>query len=319
MLLQAGQYEAISYHNDSAFFAAESGLLMGAAWLTEESAWASFNPLVEGAVREDVIPNLVVNDFNVQVDMMKIDSGVRIRSTAISYSKLGYNKLLCQDAEPDGAAPFDTTAFDYAIICDGTFDFKGCGSISAQPGSNAYMHSNSDLDIGGNASANLDITSSTRISLGNRTVDGTLTAPELDLHQNATVTGGTTEGAVDEIPIPDIDLTPWYEEAYANGEVHDGFSISSSYTPNGGILWVNGDVHLSGGPGTTFNGQIIATGNVTISGQVNINAPNDGFAIACRDGDVTITTSGTIRGLVYCKTGDYKQTANGHLEVQIIV
>ena len=121
------------------------------------------------------------------------------------------------------------------------------------------------------------------------------------------------------MPIPEIDLTPWYEEAYANGEVHEGFSISSSYTPNGGILWVNGDVHLSGGPGTTFNGQIIATGNVAISGQVNINAPEGGFAIACQDGDIQITTSGTIRGLVYCKTGDYKQTANGNLEGQIIV
>ena len=204
--------------------------------------------------------------------------------------------------------------FNYAVLSGGTFNFRGCGTVTG-----SKMHSNSSIDIRGSAGSNLDITSSVKISTGKVTVNGSLTAPVVDPHQNATITGGTIEQYVSPIAIPDIDLTPYLAWAQQHGEVRNGFSTSSSYTPAGGILWVNGDVTISGGPGTVINGSIIATGNIHVSGHVQINPTSTVFGMASRDGDITNTSSGRINGLVYAKTGNYSQTANGELYGQLIV
>ncbi|RKX33347.1 MAG: hypothetical protein DRP64_20985, partial [Verrucomicrobia bacterium] len=177
--------------------------------------------------------------------------------------------------------------------------------------------SNSSIAIRGDAGSNLDISSSVKITTGNVTVNGSLTAPDVDPHKKATITGGYTETSAPPIVIPDIDLTPYFNWAKAHGEVHNGFSTSSSYTPAGGILWVDGDVTISSH--AVINGSIIATGDIHISGAVDINPTTTTFAMASRDGNITNTSSGTLNGLVYAKTGNYSQTANGKLIGQLIV
>jgi cytoskeletal protein CcmA (bactofilin family) len=221
-----------------------------------------------------------------------------------------------ENAGSGGSTPaFDYSSmegFNYAVLSGGTFNFGGSGLVSG-----LKMHSNSAIDIRGNTSTDLDITSSTEISTGNVTVDGSVTAPTVDLHNKATITDGATEAAVPPVTIPDIDLTPYLSWAEKNGEVHNGFSTSSSYTPVGGVLWVNGDVQISSH--AVINGSIIATGNIYISGSVDINPTTTTFAMASRDGDITNTSSGTLNGLIYAKSGDYSQTANGTLIGQLIV
>lgn len=221
-----------------------------------------------------------------------------------------------ENAGSGGTTPFpdysSMEGFDYAVLSGGTFNFRGCGTVSG-----IKMHSNSSLDIRGSAGSNLDISSSVAISTGNVTINGSLTAPDVSTHKKATITGGTTETSVPPVTIPDIDLTPYYNWAQKNGEVHSGFSTSSSYTPVGGVLWVNGDVQISSH--AVINGSIIATGNIHISGDADISPTTTAFAMASRDGDITHTSSGTINGLVYVKTGDYSQTANGELVGQLIV
>ncbi len=91
-----------------------------------------------------------------------------------------------------------------------------------------------------------------------------------------------------------------------------------SYTPSGGILWVNGDVQLSSH--YNFNGSIIATGAIHLSGQGNVTPTTCNFAVATRDGpEIRNQTTGTVKGLIYAKSGDYTHTANGRVEGQIIV
>lgn len=210
----------------------------------------------------------------------------------------------------------DMDGFNYAILSGGDFSFKGCGTVDG--GDCGKLHSNSRVDINGSARTQVNVSSSMSISVGNNTVIGTLSAPQLDLHKKADITGGTSQVDVSPVLIPDIDLTPYYNWANTNNEVYEnGFTTSSDYTPIGGVLYVIGDVHISGH--ATINGSIIATGNIHVSGHVEIVPTQSVFAMATESGHIVNTSSATINGLVYSKIGNYKQTANGTLVGQIIV
>lgn len=216
---------------------------------------------------------------------------------------------------------WNATAFDYAMICGGTFDFRGCGTIdSANSGDQVLIHSNGDMDIGGDAKSNVGISSSTKISIGNNNdIDGDVTAPELDYSSSKVdITGTPSEESVPFVEIPNIDLTPFYNWANSHGEVVNGFNFSgTSYTPVGGVLWVNGDVQISSH--AVINGTIIATGDISISGQVNLNGSDNMVTLASRDGNITITSTGTLKGTIYAKSGDFSYTANGNIEGQVVV
>lgn len=216
-------------------------------------------------------------------------------------------------------AGFDETAFEYAMICGGKFTFRGCGNLSSTSGA-VRIHANGLMDIRGNANTDVSIESSTKIQIGNNiTIDGDVTSPILDYNPSkVTIAGTTNEAPVPFVPIPDIDLTPYYNWANDHGEVHNGFSFSgASYTPNGGILWVNGNVNISSH--AVINGSIIATGKITMSGASTVNPSVSAFGLVSRDDDIENMSSGTMNGLIYTKTGDYSHTANGQVNGQIII
>ncbi len=212
--------------------------------------------------------------------------------------------------------PNDMDAFDYAVVCGGSFRFAGCGNISSTNG-RAKIHANGDLTVTGDAGADVDLSSSTSIKTGKVEIDGSLTAPSLDVHKKADISDGQSEEAVSPVEIPQIDLTPWATYAQENGTYFDQANWSPPthpYTPPGGVVYVTGDVSIT----HDFNGTIIANGKVKLSGTANIDAAGT-FAAVSRDGDVDNTSSGVIKGTIYCKTGGYKQTANGRHEGQLIV
>ena len=220
-----------------------------------------------------------------------------------------------------GHAPgssFDMDAFEYAMISGDTLTFTGCGDIISTNG-DPRLHANNDMIISGDAHTGIDASSSTKITVKNVTVDGDISAPILNVHGKATVTGDENTQTVPLVPIPDIDLTPYYNWANDNGEVKNGFSMSGgTYTPVGGILWVNGSVTLSGH--YTFNGSIIATDGIHLAGQGDVKPTTCAFALVTRDGpEIKNQTTGTVEGLIYAKNGDYTHTANGRVEGQIIV
>ncbi len=227
-----------------------------------------------------------------------------------------------ENADSGGSTPAtdysSMEGFNYAILSGGTFDFGGVGAVTSTGGV-ARLHSNSPIDIRGSANTEVSISSHTTISIGNnKTIQGDVTTPDPDWNPNkVTITGAATKQSVPPVEVPDIDLTPYFNWAQQHGEVHNGFSTSSSYTPAGGVLWVNGDVTISSH--AVINGSIIATGNITINGAVDINSTTTTFAVASRNGNIKNTSSGTLTGLVYAKTGDYSQTANGTLIGQLIV
>jgi hypothetical protein len=204
--------------------------------------------------------------------------------------------------------------FNYAILSGGQFDFKGSGYVAGSQ----KMHSNSAIVINGSAKTDINMTSTVSIQVGKNTIEGSIEAPLLNIHPKADITGASTTASVPPVAIPDIDLTPYFNWAKDHGEVYVGdFSSSSSYSPNGGIMYVIGDVEISSH--AVISGSIIATGNIHITGAAEITPNTSVFAMATESGDLENTSSGTIEGLVYSKKGNYKQTANGTLKGQIIV
>jgi cytoskeletal protein CcmA (bactofilin family) len=221
--------------------------------------------------------------------------------------------------EQNGLPPLpEMPAFEYAMVAGGELAFNGAGAITSTNGT-TKIHANGNLAISGNAQSDVSFSSSTSMNVKNVTVDGDISAPDLKVHNNATVTGSESEQSVPLVEIPDIDLTPYYNWANAHGEVRNDFNMSGgSYTPNGGVLWVNGSVTLSSS--YTFTGTIIATGGIYMSGSGSITPTTTAFAVVTRDGpEIRNQSSGTIEGLIYAKNGDYVHTANGRVEGQIIV
>jgi len=220
-------------------------------------------------------------------------------------------------SSPDGDV-LDGDAFQYAALSGGQMDFGGCGAIVA-PGGVAKFHSNSSMFLRGNTDPQISLSSSSKIRISNNVdVGGDVTAPELQYNSGKVDIDGTaTEASVDTVEIPDIDLTPYYNWAKRRGEVYNGYASSSSYTPIGGIMWVNGDVYLDAH--AVIYGSIIATGNIYIAGQASIYPTTSAFCVASRDGDIVVTSTGTLNGLIYAKTGDFSYTANGTINGQIIV
>lgn len=223
---------------------------------------------------------------------------------------------------------WDSNAFNFAVLCGGVFNFGGSGTFTSTNGT-VKLHSNAIIYITGNAnvggdSSRLDIESAIRIAVNNNTtIYGDLFAPAYTMTDNKVdivPNDDPTNAVVPLVTIPDIDLTPYYNWAAEHNEVHPaGWTPPDGYTPNGGIAWIDGDSGTING--NTFNGSIIASGDVHTSGQLSIT-PQTNFcviAIASVSGDIDNQSSGTFQGLIYAKTGDYKQTANGTLIGQIIV
>jgi len=283
------------------FFSLLMGQLAGDESVPSSSA--SKSNYGEGSFELTLTP--ISNKYVIVNSVGKCGDAIRIAEVLIDDESAG-------GGSTPGTDYSSMEGFNYAVLSGGTFNFRGCGTVTG-----SKMHSNSAIDIRGSAGSNLDISSSVEISTGKVTINGSLTAPDVNPHKKANITGGYTETSVPLVAIPDIDLTPYLAWAQQHNEVRNGFSTSSSYTPVGGVLWVNGDVTISSH--AVINGSIIATGNIHVSGHVQINPTTTVFGMASRDGDITNTSSSRINGLVYAKTGNYSQTANGELYGQLIV
>ena len=311
---------------------AEAGCELGYSILSSD--WGSrYNPAAFDFSQNDEISLSSVDSIKSSLSASSIDAS----SFNIGIRTIGNNTAILSSTGTCGSASIisivsmrniggsnsdgnvlDGKAFEYAILCGGDFDFSGCGSITTSSGSAAF-HANGNMFLRGTTDAMINLSSSSKIQINNNVaVGGNIKAPTLSYKANKVeISGDATEADVDIVEIPDIDLTPYYNWASSHNEVHEGFSTTSSYTPEGGILWVNGDVHISSH--AVITGSIVATGNIKISGDAQIEPPQKGFALASRDGDISITSSGTIKGLVYAKTGNLSHTANGSIQGQLIV
>jgi len=193
-------------------------------------------------------------------------------------------------------------------------DKKGAGDIDVNLFS---MHANKKLKIEGNDAdvTASQLTASDKIEFKKKaTVTADIRAPHISIDGSVTYSGNEQVGAVPKIQIPKIDLTPYYNEALKNGQVINGdFKIAKNQTvninPPGGILWVNGSVHIDGSG--TINGMIVATRDIVIKGTVTQTPYGDYPALVSRDKNIRIEGSGTYKGLIYAPKGDVQIKKKG--------
>jgi len=208
-------------------------------------------------------------------------------------------------------------AYDYAILADDAITWGGSGTLDMGDGK---MHSNQRVKRTGSANLRGDMTSCVQIWItGSGKVYGDAAAPSGKGKVPRNITGSWEQRAVDTIPIPDINLDPYYLEALQNGQVHSGnvhISGSGGVVVPGGIMWVEGDLKIS----TSGNmvGSFFATGDIKISGSGDQLKAGQYPAFVSRDGDIKLSGSGKVHGLIYTKSGDIEKTGSGDMEGSII-
>lgn len=205
-------------------------------------------------------------------------------------------------------------AYGYAILADEDISWTGCGVFERD----SLIHANGIFKQAGCGELDANISSTVKITLKGKSgeIDGDAAAPVVK-GKTSKVTGTVSEIPVPRVAIPTIDLVPYYAEALANGQVYEGgLSLSHAFAPPGGVVWINGDLHLSGSDDVT--GCFIATGDIHLSGSGGQVQVQDYPAFLSRDGDIKISGSGEYEGLVYTRIGDIQITGSGTVRGSII-
>lgn len=209
--------------------------------------------------------------------------------------------------------------FQFSILSGGSLSWEGSGDFMMM--SNAPLHCNDEFKLQGGGSVSGAVSSSVGIKLvGGPSIIGDATAPYIVGVPPGTITGDQNIESVPPNPIPNIDLTPYFNAASDNDTVLHGEGPQNTLVisqlwqlqdiaAKGGILWVDGDLKI------TCNGtvalSIFATGDIDITSDFSQEKVEGYPAIASRDGDINLAGNGTYNGLIYAKTGDISKTGAG--------
>jgi hypothetical protein len=296
--------------NASVLLLAEAGKENGKALLRS----GSYTPV--SGTGQSMLTNVSFGGGNYSVrcsSNVAIDT-IYLKSTGVLGNASSAIEVTCTYA--GCSAPTDS-AYNYGLVAGGTISWSGSGSCNT---GSARLHCNNSFTMSGSSNFICSIlSSSVRISMsGSGNINGSVWTPLISKSGSGAITGSTTLGAVPNVAIPVIDLTPYYNYALKNGQVFSGKTItgSTNVTVPGGVMWVNGTFNYSGSG--NVSGSIIATGNVSISGSGSFTASSTYPAIVSRDGSITMSGSGRVTGLVYSRIGDITKSGSGDVVGSII-
>jgi hypothetical protein len=144
-----------------------------------------------------------------------------------------------------------TASFDYAVYANSNLTLNGAGGINGPTF----------------AAGNITLTGATSIN-GDVTIMDSSTYKKNGVDQPATVTST-------QPPMPEIDRAPYDDflaQAAAQPAGNMTISGAGTYNLNGGTLYVNGNLSVSGARRIAGGGTIVVTGNYSHSGAGNIDA-----------------------------------------------
>ncbi len=222
------------------------------------------------------------------------------------------------EGEPDIQDPYFDPAYNYSLLSGGYMKFYGGGTLDVEDG---RIHSNNRIQLTGSTqlraqhvSAHVKI-----IGSGSSKIHADTTAPSYSFRGRSGVTGTKTTAPVSEVTLPNLDLTPYINHAIENGENYgDNVHLSGSddIAPVGGIMYVDGDLKISGYGDLT--GCFIATGDIDISGSGTHTKVADYPALVSIDGDIDISGSHSFEGLIYAMSDDFRKSGSGDIRGTII-
>lgn len=325
MLVAAGGASLVNFAKQQAFSAARIRDYIKAQAYAEAGANEAYSIIkTNWTARTDTskFPSRTFADGSYDATVVAVSSnyaavtcvGTRAGQTATVKLDI-YNANPSTPATTNGGPPAAVGAYTYAIMSVGKMNWSGSGSINVGAGK---VHGNGVFKMTGSKQVTGNISSSTRIWLtGSTTISGDAAAPIITASGSG-ITGSKTIGAVPSQSLPSIDLTPYYNQALANGQVYSGnqhFTGSSDLTPVGGIMWVNGNFKWSGSG--RLVGCFIATGSIDISGSGDQIKVDNYPALVSRDADIDISGSGKFHGLMYAKTG-FDKSGSGDVVGSIV-
>jgi len=256
----------------------------------------------------DPFPLTPLDGGTFDVDVTLATTGVAVVRSIGRYRNAEREVIL--DIGSEGAPgttndPPPDAAYDYAVLAN---QIDWSGGVSIQGG---WIHANTTFLLGGASSLQGDISACSWIRInGNGWIIGDTKAPQYKKKAPAQIYGSVYTGPVQEVPIPSIDFVPYYTWALDNGEVYSGTKEikNTTYTPNGGVLWVEGILKTSQ---ATINGCFIATDYVEIKAHTDHHKLDDLPAFMCVNGDITVRSGSSTEGLLYAKAGGIDIAGNG--------
>jgi hypothetical protein len=220
------------------------------------------------------------------------------------------NFAIVEEIPPEDLPPVGAYAF--AVVA-GSITWGGNGPTDVGTGE---IQCNGTYDMNGTVDLTCDkLWSVDRVrSVGNCTITGDAEAPAYANKSPGNISGVATVGAVAPVVLPDLDLAAYFQYALSNGEVYD--SDPGTYAPVGGVMWVKGDVQISGG--AAIAGCIIAQGDIKVTGNSSQTKVGDLPAYISRDGDIELNSCGSHHGLIYAMQGTIKMAGGGSVTGTIL-
>ena len=219
-----------------------------------------------------------------------------------------------------GEQPPPVGAFTCAILSGGNMTFVGTGTTYCGEGN---VQTNSQFKMTGSCIIEGTLSSCIEIwTTGTTQIYGDAYSPTWRGASPGNVTGTAYTVTVPQIPIPVIDLLPFYQWAVDNGEYYPStvqISGSQDIEPNGGLMWVNGYYQHSGSG--DFIGGLIAKYEVQISGSGDyLKHPDHPYfpAIVSVEQGLQMSGSGEVQGLIYAPNGAIQKSGSGDVTGSMI-
>ena len=210
--------------------------------------------------------------------------------------------------------------FTCAILSGDDMTFTGSGTTHCGEGN---VHTNGYFKMTGSCKIEGNLSSCYRIwTTGSTKIFGDAYSPAWKGKSPGNVTGTAYTVTVPPIPIPVIDMTPFYQWAVDHGEYYTStvqISGSQDIEPNGGLMWVNG-YYMQSGSGD-FIGGLIAKYEVQISGSGDhVKHPDHPYfpAIVSLEQGLQMSGSGKVHGLIYAPNGAIQKSGSGDVEGSMI-
>jgi type II secretory pathway pseudopilin PulG len=175
-------------------------------------------------------------------------------------------------------------AFDYALFGGEQLNIKSNTTVrGGDVGSNGSIDLKAKADIGGKVFA--------------------LEGNTVSINKNVAYDEVVMMDA--PVALPPIDYA-WYEAiARENGAYHTGdWQMTTDFTfPTGGVVFIEGDMHVTGHTLIHGVGTIVVTGNVMINGHTRTDSATNSYLLLMAGGNVKITAHTTIDAFVYSVGG----------------